>query len=231
MLGQAALAMWWNVDPALRDEFEHWHSHEHFPERLALPGFERASRWAEADGGTGFFVLYELATYEALVSPEHLTRLNAPSEWSGRMMPHHRQMVRSQCRVLQRRGSAMAGHAITVRLSPQVGQEQRLRDHLRALMQELPARPGLVGAHLLQTETPAVAPTTEQHLRGLADRAADWVVVVGYDTQALRRVADVELSAAEQQAAGAAAGAITAAYVLSPSLTAAETQQPTSARR
>ncbi|HUG22283.1 MAG TPA: hypothetical protein VMN83_07135, partial [Albitalea sp.] len=76
MRGQAALAMWWDMAPGVCDEFEHWHSHEHFPERLALPGFQRASRWAEADGGEGFFVLYELATYEALVSAEYLASLN-----------------------------------------------------------------------------------------------------------------------------------------------------------
>jgi len=57
MLGAAALAMWWDMAPDMRAEFEHWHTHEHFPERLALPGFMRASRWADAKGGDGFFVL------------------------------------------------------------------------------------------------------------------------------------------------------------------------------
>ena len=171
-------------------------------------------------------MLYELATYEALVSPEYQARLNAPSDWSRKMMPHHRQMVRSQCRVLESRGSAVAGHALTVRLAPQAGQEQRLRSHLRALVQELPGRPGLVGAHLLQTDTPAIAPTTEQRIRGLADRAADWVfLAIGYDARALRQLAEAELSAAAQQGAGAAAGAITAAYALSASSAAAESRQ------
>jgi len=210
------------MDADVRDEFEHWHSHEHFPERLALPGFRRASRWADAGDGQGFFVLYELATYEVLVSPEYLARLNAPSEWSRKMMPHHRNMVRSQCRVLESRGSAVAGHAITVRFSPAAGEQERLRSHLRALVQELPARPGLAGAHLLQTETPAIAPTTEQRIRGLADRAADWVfIVIGYDAQALRRLAEAALSAAALQSAGAAAGATSATYALRFSLAAA----------
>lgn len=59
--GRGALAMWWDIHPAIRAEFEDWHTHEHFPERLALPGFLRGSRWADADGGAGFFVLYEVA--------------------------------------------------------------------------------------------------------------------------------------------------------------------------
>ncbi|HEY0858586.1 MAG TPA: hypothetical protein VGE16_16090 [Albitalea sp.] len=224
MLGQAALAMWWDMAPEMRTEFEHWHSHEHFPERLALPGFQRASRWADAGGGEGFFVLYELATWEALVSPEYLASLNAPSAWSTKMMPHHRNMVRSPCRVLESRGSAVAGHAMTVRFSPAAGAHERLRSHLRTLVQELPAQPGLSGVHLLRTDAPAIAPTTEQRIRQLADRAADWIVVAsGYDVQALRRLEQGALSAAALHSAGSAKGVVAAAYTLRLSSTAEET--------
>lgn len=221
--GQAALAMWWDMAPAMRGEFEHWHSHEHFPERLALPGFERATRWADAAGGEGFFVIYELARYEALVSPEYLARLNAPSEWSKKMMPHHRHMVRSQCRVLESAGGAVAGHALTLRLSPAQGQQDRLRAHLGEQVRTLPGEPGLSGAHLLQTETPAIAPTTEQAIRGHADRAADWIfLVTGYDARTLGALAQGALSPAALQAQGAEAGAVCGLYQLRLSLAAAE---------
>lgn len=223
MLGQAALAMWWEMAPALREEFEHWHSHEHFPERLGLPGFLRGSRWADAQGGPGFFVIYELARHDSLVSPEYLARLNAPTEWSRRMMPHHRGMVRCQCRVIASRGSAVSGHALTVRLSPAKGAEAALREHLGALVNELPGQPGLLGAHLLQTDTPDIAATTEQHIRGLADRSADWVLLVtGYDAAAVRRLGEATLSAAALQAQGAADGVLPALHVLGASMTAGE---------
>ena len=223
MYGQAALAMWWDMDPALRDEFEHWHSHEHIPERLALPGFHRGSRWSDAGGGQGFFVLYELATYEALVSPAYQARLNAPSDWSRTMMPHHRHMVRSPCNVLDSRGAAVAGHALTLRLSPRAGEQQRLHGHLRELVQALPGRAGLVGAHLLQTDMPALEPTTEQRIRGLADRAADWIfLVIGYDAQALQRLAGAALSPTALHDAGATDGSIMATFALRASLSAAE---------
>jgi quinol monooxygenase YgiN len=223
MLGQAALAMWWDMAPGMRDEFEHWHSHEHFPERLALPGFLRASRWADRGGGEGFFVMYELAEYEVLVSPEYVARLNAPSEWSRRMMPHHRHMVRSQCRVLESRGGVVAGHAVTVRLSPVPGRDDPLRSYLHALVEELPARPGFIGAHLLKTDTPAIAQTTEQKIRTGADDAADWIFIAnGYDAQALQRLTEGELSHEALQAAGAAPGATTGAYELRLSMVAAD---------
>ena len=99
LLGQAALAMWWDMDPAVRADFEDWHAHEHFPERLAIPGFRRGTRWRSAAGGDGVFVMYEMEGHETLSSAPYLARLNAPSPWSTRMMPHHRNMVRSQCQI------------------------------------------------------------------------------------------------------------------------------------
>jgi hypothetical protein len=223
LLGNSALAMWWDMAPEMRAEFEHWHSHEHFPERLALPGFLRASRWAAADGGEGFFILYELQDHAALSSPEYLARLNAPTPWSTRLMPHHRNMVRSQARLLHSHGAGVARHAMTLRLSPRAGEERQLQAALRALVEELPLRAGLGGAHLLRTDTPAIAPTTEQKIRGLADRSADWILVVcGYELQALKAVADDALAPAALGALGAGNDVSAGWYGLSLSMTRAE---------
>jgi hypothetical protein len=215
LLGPAALAMWWDMAPEAREEFQHWHSHEHFPERLGIPGFRRGTRWASADGGTGFFVMYELAAYETLSSPEYAARLNAPTPWSTKMMPHHSNMVRSQCRVLESRGGGVARHALTVRLAPAAGREEPLRASLHALIDTEVANPGIVGAHLLQHATPPIAPTTEQRIRGNADRAADWVFVAcGYELAALERLAQNSLDAASLAALGATDGQVSGLYTV-----------------
>ncbi|MES2635336.1 MAG: hypothetical protein V4669_20385 [Pseudomonadota bacterium] len=195
LLGQAALAMWWDMARQARAEFEDWHAHEHFPERMGIAGFRRGTRWASATGGDGVFVMYELDAYETLSSAPYLARLNSPSPWSARMMPHHRNMVRSQCRVLESRGGGVARHALTLRLSPQRGQEEVLRAALRAFIDSLAMRPGLVGGHLLRHETPPIAQTTEQVIRGSSDQMADWVlVVIGYDLAVLEQLAQTELA-------------------------------------
>ena len=223
LLGDSALAMWWDMAPDMRAEFEHWHSHEHFPERLALPGFLRASRWSAADGGEGFFILYELQDHGALSSPEYLARLNAPTPWSTKLMPHHRNMVRSQTRVLHSHGGGVGRHAMTVRMSPREGEDQRVQAALKALIEDLPLRAGLGGAHLLRTDTPAIAPTTEQKIRGNADRSADWVFVVcGYELEALKALRDGALADAALAALGAAPEAIASWYGLSLSMTKGE---------
>lgn len=186
MAGRAALAMWWDIAAPVRSDFEHWHAHEHFPERLSVPGFLRASRWRSADGGDGCFVLYELADHAVLASPAYLARLNAPTPWSTRLMPHHRQMVRCQCHVLETRGGVTARSALVMRLRPAAGRLEALRHALRELFGPAASQAGIAGLHLLRHDPPPLAATAEQQLRGLADQAADAILIVsGYDREAL----------------------------------------------
>jgi hypothetical protein len=220
LLGTAAVAMWWDIAPSMRTEFEDWHSHEHFRERMSIPGFVRGSRWASEDGGEGFFVLYELHSYDTLVSPGYLAHLNAPTHWSARMMPHHRNMVRSLCRILASFGGGVGQYMLTLRLSPVPGREEPLRKHLEETLSGLPERPGLTGGHLLRTDTPNLVATTEQRIRG-GDAVADWVVLVsGYELAALDAIRDQALGEPSLSEAGAGNGTTTLLYRLSYSLAA-----------
>ncbi len=208
--------MWWDVASDRRTEFEDWHSHEHFPERLGIPGFLRASRWASATGGEGFFVMYELDAIETLTSPQYLARLDNPTPWSVRMMPQHRNMVRSLCAVVLTSGGGIAKSLLTVRVAPRPGEATALLDRLRRMLPGLPALPGITGAHLLQTQPsqPGMATTAEQKIRG-GDRAADWIVLLGgYDSGAVADVASSQLNAAALAAAGAQSESISALYDL-----------------
>lgn len=220
LMGKAALAMWWDVAPAIRTEFEDWHSHEHYRERLGIPGFLRANRWSQSDGGEGVFQMYELEGYEVLSSGAYLERLNSPTPWSTKMMPHHRNMVRSQCKVLESGGGSVARNALTVRFSPAAGKDEALRQSLKALIAQLVDRPGCVGGHVLRHESPAIAMTKEQIMRG-GDKTADWVLLVmGYDEQVLKSLAQAQLSQEAMVKLGAQAGTESGLYTLSYSTTA-----------
>lgn len=220
LLGKAALAMWWEVPQEAQQELAHWHAHEHFPERLAIPGFLRASRWTDADGGNGFFVVYELHDHAVLASAPHVARLNAPTPWSTRMMPLHQQMVRTQCRVVHSRGALTARHALTVRCAPAPGQAEALPRALGDWVDSAWARPGIVGLHVLQHAPPALAVTAEQVIRGNADRAADWVLVAsGYDRATLQALAQADLGEPGLQAMGAAPQAVRRLHALAYSAT------------
>ena len=151
MPGAAAVAIWCDVDQAIREEFDDWHPHEHMPERLALPGFLRGSRWVSADGGRGYFILYEVAALETLTSAPYLARLNDPTPWSRKMMAHHLDMTRSLCAVRAAFGSGLADALLTLRFSPGPKAGGGPIEWLSAdLLPKLPMRRGLVCAYLLQ---------------------------------------------------------------------------------
>ncbi|WP_314944768.1 hypothetical protein [Bradyrhizobium cosmicum] len=204
LLGKAAVAMWWSVRSEQRSEFGDWHSHEHFPERMSIPGFRRGSRWTSTTDAEGFFVLYELEQHETLSSKGYLDRLDAPTPWSTKMMPHHLGMVRSQCRVAASFGGGIACSLATIRLSPEVGRAAELQAHLLDTLGALASQPGLTGAHLLLTDTPRTSsPTTEQQIRG-KDGAADWIVLLsGYDPEIIEAAIASPLSPSSLGALGA----------------------------
>ena len=164
MLGNAAVAMWWDVAPETRAEWEDWHSSEHMPERLAIPGFLRGTRWI---AGNSYFVLYEVDSLATLTSGAYLERLNNPTPWSRRMMPHHVAMVRDGY-----------GGGISSVMAPMRSPGKM----------ELPRGKGLTSAYLLEAQ-PMPAQTAEQKIRG-KDATADWILLVGgYDEDAVKAAA------------------------------------------
>lgn len=224
--GQAAVAMWWHIAADQREEFLDWHTHEHLPERLGIPGFERGSRWASAENGTGFFVMYELQAPLVLMGADYLARLNNPTPWSQKMMPHHQRMVRSLTQVTASHGGGLCSHMLTVRLSPRAGQEAVLRAALRDVLPKLSSKRGLAGTHLLETMPfPGAVQTTEQRIRG-GDATADWIVLVsGYAAAPLIALADDALSDGTLHAAGAQEGIERQVFMLSASLSRADVQE------
>jgi len=219
MLGRAAIAMWWDITPEVKGEFEDWHSHEHMPERLGIPGFLRGSRWRALSGEPSYFVMYEAARLATITGGAYLERLNHPSPWSVKLMPHHRNMVRSLCRVRASFGGGLARAMATIRFSPLPRKARRLSQWLAGdAMPALPGRKGLTAAHLLESQPMAGAPqTTEQKIRG-GDAVADWALLIGgYDAEAVQAVAN-GMAADSLAAHGAAPAASAATYRLAYSL-------------
>ncbi|OLL33269.1 hypothetical protein BTH42_02565 [Burkholderia sp. SRS-W-2-2016] len=73
---------------SLEEEFNDWYDTEHFPQRLALPGFVSASRWACIDGWPRWLALYDLTSPDALNSAAYRSVSGAQSTpWSRRVLP------------------------------------------------------------------------------------------------------------------------------------------------
>jgi hypothetical protein len=205
--------MWCDVALDVREEFDHWHAHEHMPERLGIPGFLRGSRWV-AEQGTGYFILYEVQSETVLTSAAYLERLNNPTPWSRRMMPHHRNMVRGLCRIDASYGAGLGEAMLAVRFSA----DEAMRAWLTGVLASLPARKGVTASMLLRNIAQPAPATAEQQLRG-GDCPPDWVVLInGYSADAL---ALEELSDAHLRAQGGrgecVAGRYRLAYMLAAS--------------
>jgi hypothetical protein len=183
--GSAAMLLAFDVDFDVVEEHDRWHTQEHLPERLSIPGFRRGTRWIATEGGPRYMVLYEVDSLATLVSVDYLARLNNPTPWTTRMMPHYRGMTRGLCAVLGSFGVGQGGSAAVIRFSPgKLHGEELNRWLLENALPSVPQRSGLGSAHLLQGAQ-AAAMTNEQRIRG-ADRGVESALIVtGYDSNAV----------------------------------------------
>ena len=221
LLGSAAMLLSFDVVPDAVAEHDDWHTHEHLPERLSIPGFLRGTRWVAAPGHPRYLVIYEVEQLATLSSDAYLQRLNNPSVWTTKMMSQYRDMTRGFCSVTCSAGLGVGGICLLVRFKPAQGEEPSLRKWLCGdVLPVFPERPGLVSAHLLEG---AVTPpmTNEQRIRG-PDGAVDWAVVLtGYSRKALTELAEHE-NLEEHLARRGAIGTLSALYELECSLSAHE---------
>ena len=192
-------------------EHDDWHTHEHFPERLSIPGFLRGTRWVVLRGQPRYFVMYEVKELSTLTSDAYLERLNHPTPWTSKMMPHYRGMTRGFCSVTGSFGFGIGHVGLLVRFKPAAGAESSLRKRLlEDILPPLPSLPGIGSVHLFEgAVTPAV--TNEQRIRGV-DAVLDWALLLtGYSEDALTRLMHADLGN-RQLAQNSAQGVLDAMY-------------------
>jgi hypothetical protein len=190
LLGQAVVAIWNGIKPELEDEFLDWHVHEHIPDRVALPGFQRGRRYMSIDGSPRFFNFYEALTLGDVTSDAYMAALNQPTPWTGRVMRHFTQMSRTVCGVAASAGCGAGIVIETMRLSGPVERDGFIAAMTRDVIEPSAARKGIVGVHLLEGQPASHAETAETRLRG-ASESADWILLI----EAVRMDAITELRA------------------------------------
>lgn len=206
LLGKAAMLLTFDVEQSAIPEHDDWHTHEHLPERLSIPGFLRGTRWVAVRGAPRYVVLYEVDRLETLGSSSYLERLNNPTPWTSKMMAHYRDMSRGLCAVEKSCGLGMGHCALLIRFklaSASSASSTSVAAWLgEDVMPQLPARPGVGSIHLLRSAL-APAMTSEQRIRG-ADSGVDWALMAtGYEQDALSDLEHAELGVAELEGRGA----------------------------
>ena len=142
LLGKAAMLLSFDIVPEAIAEHDDWHTHEHLPERLSIPGFLRGSRWVALQGRPRYFVMYEVKELAVLTSAAYLERLNNPSPWTSKMMKHYRGMTRGLCTIAGGYGSGLGQAGLLLRFKPAPGPESSLREWL---LQDAVAAPSFKG--------------------------------------------------------------------------------------
>lgn len=214
LYSDAAMVMYYDItgDNADHDD---WHTYEHMYERLAIPGFTRATRWVARAGAPRYMVIYEVSGPEIAASPDYLARLNAPTPWTQSMMGRFRNMIRGACRVAASAGFGFGTAAVSVRFTPANGEDAAVTERLaREVLPAMASRRGMTSVHLLQ---PAAAPpvTQEQALRGAPDTAMTWVLLAtAYDPDALSRAIAEHLQPEALARLGMAPGFAIGTYAL-----------------
>lgn len=214
LIGTAAMLLWYDIVPEQISEHDDWHTREHFPERLGIPGFMRAQRWVSETAQRRYFVMYEVAEIDVLSSVPYLERLNQPTPWTRQTMTHFRGMTRGFCRVKQSHGTVLGTNALVVRFSPSPGQEDQLQQWLNSdVIPKLLQRNGFSSAMVFKSDG-APAMTAEQIIRG-RDASVDWVLLVtSYSADCISSLAHAELSAESLISQGADSAAISDVYRL-----------------
>ncbi len=201
--GRAAMLLTFDVAAEAIAEHDDWHTHEHMPERLGIPGFLRGSRWLARSGAPRYLVLYEVEAIDVLESQPYLVRLNNPSPWTARMMKRYVSMRRALCNVVAGSGAGMGGVALLIRFAPVDGGATAVNDWLlQAVLPGLAGRRGIASAHLL-VSTLAPQMTIEQRIRGKDAGLHSALMITGYDADAIAELGDNELQAGSFVAHGA----------------------------
>ena len=147
--GKAFLAIWHDIAEAAEAEYNVWHTRQHMPERLGVPGFlvgRRYVDWSLTD--QRYFTLYEAATLETFGSDAYRVRLNDPTAWSARVQPHFLNFGRSACVLSASIGRVIGGAVATTRLSFKGRQTDVFEAAAERLACALVALDGVTGAHL-----------------------------------------------------------------------------------
>ena len=208
-LGTGTLMIWCGIAPGTEDDYSAWHSRQHMPERLSVPGFLRGRRWVGVEGtdhGRKWFMMYEAETPEVFASPPYLARLNDPTDWSQRVLTTFQEPNRTACRIVASGGVGLGEYLATVEIEPDHGPASEAV-MTGSWLETTLAQAGIVSAHAV-IGAPDISgqQTAERKLResrGEIDRTIGGAFMIeGLDEAATRSALDNLLAALDGRIGG-----------------------------
>ena len=162
------IVIWNDIKEEMRDEFIQWHSIEHLPERVSIPGFISGQRWYGEHASPQYLTTYVTQNTGVLTSDAYIQRLNDPTPWTLKTVAAFRHTCRAAGEVIWESGSkkGYGGHILAIQIT-ELEDLTILTDHLNSLANNaMHGVTGLLRARLVLTATKASQlPTAERAVR------------------------------------------------------------------
>lgn len=184
MRPEALLAIRSDIRNEVEQEYLEWLTREHTLERVGIDGFLSARIFHSGHAGFGrYLILYELADAGVVDSPAYLERLNNPTDWTTRMMPHLGNFVRGGGRMSRRWGAGCGACLVAI-----MTDAATCTDESPAL-EAIAAEPGIVAIRILQTDAVrTTAASNERKLRSGDQSFEALLMIEALDTRSARRL-------------------------------------------
>ena len=179
LYGKGMLIVFNQVKERHERDFNEWYNREHIDERVNLPGFHRARRYVAVKGSPKYLATYECDSAEDLATPGYLHLLANQTPWSqsvtGRFTHFTRMTLRVQLDLTHGEGGALT----TVRFAPNPAMRRTLVDWLKKALPAAIAKPGMVGAAVLENDVEiANAPAAQRSMDHPKADQAEWLVLL-----------------------------------------------------
>lgn len=180
--GSAFLAIWHDIAEGRHDAYIEWHTREHMPERLSIPGFRTGKRLHAPQASRYVFgTIYAADDVEVFRSEAYLERLNHPTPWTAEVAPSFQNFLRVACDRVAAAGTGDGGSMATLRFDfAEADGDALLRQAAQGLVDAVFSLPGVACAHLgiARSEVSGVR-TRETELRSaMAEKGFDAVLLV-----------------------------------------------------
>jgi len=152
LLGSAVLVNWGGIVTKKEIDYNLWHSLEHMPERISLPGFLRGYRAVGVDGtdlNHKYFMMYEAEKKEVFVSKEYLERLNNPTSWTKEILSNYISPSRTICSVIASKSIGLASFISTIRFVNKEVENAHNVEQLKLSINDITLLQGITGMHVL----------------------------------------------------------------------------------
>lgn len=117
MSAGAMLVIFAGVGPADAADFNLWYDREHLADRVDVPGFRTARRYAaEGVARWPWLAIYDVDDLAVFATDAYKAKLAGQSDWSKKVFPTFVDPQRSVARVVGASGAGMGGHVAVWRL-------------------------------------------------------------------------------------------------------------------